>query len=190
MFNIRPHSERIPVVSSWSSDEKSSASAAYTCNLTDWHLLCPRVPGNIIPLKFQCAIRHGTLWLAVAKKPYSPENWNAVKHDLFKIIFHLRPNSQKYVLFTIFDKFLNATHGFWLSWWISRFIRWRRRRILCWEISQMRQDRQTQREQELLCGVDEEIDALIVQQPQESARLSFCWWWRWRKQRKRWWRNC
>ena len=38
----------------------------------------------------------------------------------------------------------------------------------------MRQDRQTQREQELLCGVDEEIDALIVQQPQESARLSFC----------------
>ena len=40
------------------------------------------------------------------------------------------------------------------------------------EIGQMRQDRQRQREQESLRDVDEEIDALIDQQPQESASYS------------------
>ena len=36
----------------------------------------------------------------------------------------------------------------------------------------MRQDRQRRREQELLCDVDEEIDALIDQEPQESVSNS------------------
>lgn len=40
------------------------------------------------------------------------------------------------------------------------------------EIGQMRQDRQRRREQELLRDVDEEIDALIDQEPQESASNS------------------
>ena len=40
------------------------------------------------------------------------------------------------------------------------------------EISQMKQDRQRRREQESLRDVDEEIDALINQQPQESASNS------------------
>ena len=40
------------------------------------------------------------------------------------------------------------------------------------EISQMKQDRQRWREQESLRNVDEEIDALINQQPQESASNS------------------
>ena len=40
------------------------------------------------------------------------------------------------------------------------------------EIGQMRQDRQRRREQELLRDVDEEIDTLIDQEPQESASNS------------------
>ena len=40
------------------------------------------------------------------------------------------------------------------------------------EIGQMRQDRQRRRQQELLRDVDEEIDALIDQEPQESASNS------------------
>ena len=40
------------------------------------------------------------------------------------------------------------------------------------EIGQMRQDRQRWREQELLRDVDEEIDALIDQEPQESVSNS------------------
>ena len=40
------------------------------------------------------------------------------------------------------------------------------------EISQMKQDPQRRREQESLRDVDEEIDALINQQPQESASNS------------------
>ena len=40
------------------------------------------------------------------------------------------------------------------------------------EIGQMRQDRQRRREQELLRDVDEEIDAFIDQEPQESASSS------------------
>ena len=40
------------------------------------------------------------------------------------------------------------------------------------EIGQMRQDRQRRREQELLRDVDEEIDALIDQEPQESPSNS------------------
>ena len=40
------------------------------------------------------------------------------------------------------------------------------------EIDQMRQDRQRRRQQELLRDVDEEIDALIDQEPQESASNS------------------
>ena len=40
------------------------------------------------------------------------------------------------------------------------------------EIGQMRQDRQRRQEQELLRDVDEEIDALIDQEPQESVSNS------------------
>ena len=40
------------------------------------------------------------------------------------------------------------------------------------EIDQMRQDHQRRRQQELLRDVDEEIDALIDQEPQESASNS------------------
>ena len=106
--------------------------------LTHWHPLRPHAPGNIIPLKFQCAlmrpVRHGTLWLAVAKKPYSPENWNLVKRDLNKLSFiwdQTRKNTFYLRFFTNFWKQqFSSRHGFWSIWWFSRFIRWRRR-FLC-----------------------------------------------------------
>ena len=88
--------------------------------LNHWHPLHPHAPGNIIPLKFQSAlmrpVRHGTLWLAVAKKPYSPENWNLVKRDLNKLSFiwdQTRKNTFYLRFFTNFWKQqFSSRHGF------------------------------------------------------------------------------
>ena len=124
-------------------------------------------------------VRHGTLWLAVAKKPYSPENWNLVKRDLNKLSFiwdqtciirfiydfsQISENSNLVLDMASgrsddFPSSSDEEEDFFASFTVE-------------EIGQIRQYRQRRWEQESLRDGNEEIDSLIDQQPQESPSNS------------------
>lgn len=105
-----------------------------------------------------------------------PRAWNAEagkKTGEITLLCQTRKNTFYLRFFTKFWKQFSSQHGFWSIWWISRFIQWRRFLcpFYCWR-NQPNEAGSPKNQQESLRDVDEEIDALINQQPQESASNS------------------